>query len=99
MAKRRSKLLASDVCQLDPLDCDSLVSYSLYRRRDGCVRGSVMLTDCSRAIQWYFEDNVESLAKINRAKTLLQNFETALRDHVKITKRRKQCQSPRTSPK
>lgn len=76
--KKTSTLVASESKYIDPLSCDSLVSYKVVNggRR---VWGSVQLADCSRKIEWYFGGSrPSSLAKIDNAIELLQRFREEL---------------------
>jgi len=70
--KRKRELLASGVIQLDPLDCDSTVAYTIRRGRRG-VNGSIGLSDCDRKICWYF-DRGSGLNKIDAAISILAEF-------------------------
>jgi len=72
LSKRAPKLVASDSTYLDPLNCDSTISYKIINgpRR---TWGNVQLADCTRKIEWYFRTN-EPLEKIDRAIAILEKF-------------------------
>jgi len=84
MAKR--KLIASEIAYLDPVDCGSTVGYTLIWDRLGHIEGTVDLSDCNRHIQWYFyKGNKNSMEKIDKAISVLQNF----RRHLLLAKKKK----------
>lgn len=73
--RRVPKIVASVSAYLDPLGCDSTVSYKVINsgRR---VWGSILLSDCGRKIEWYF--GIERpLHKIDKAIAMLQEFRAA----------------------
>lgn len=76
MAVRESKLVAADSTYIDPIHCDSTVSYKII----DSVRqtwGEVQLADCDKKIAWYFGAKV-SLDKIDRAIETLAAFKRTL---------------------
>lgn len=70
------KLFISDSTYLDPLDCDSTISYKVIRRSRH-VSGSVQLADCYRKIEWYFANNNQALPKIDKAIEYMKAFRAA----------------------
>lgn len=77
--KVQRKLYASEAAYLDPLDCGSLIGYSVIKGRRG-ITGEVDLTDCNRKITWYFGgSNSNRFKKIDKAIELLENFKAALK--------------------
>lgn len=89
--KRAPKVVATNSAYIDPLGCDSTISYKVI---DGSMRvyGTVQLADCSRKIEWHFGNEPLSVAKITNAIDLLDEFRTALIEAQyarKRTKRRK----------
>lgn len=58
---------------IDPLDCDSIIAYSITRRRRQ-LNSSINLSDCNRKIMWYFEDDQSSIKKIDKVIELLTSF-------------------------
>ena len=83
MTKR--KLYASGIAYLDPLDCGSSIGYVVCRGRRG-LYGDVHLTDCDRKIAWYFSKDAKSIAKIDKAIEILNQFRE---EFVKASRRRK----------
>lgn len=80
-----SKVVASNSTYIDPLNCDSTVSYKIIKRGSSRAWGSVQLSDCTRKIEWYF-GNDQPVDKINNAIAVLEEFRDAL---VKIRKDRR----------
>jgi Iap family predicted aminopeptidase len=68
------KLVASSSAYIDPLNADSTVSYKVLV--SDSVWGSVLLTDCTRKIEWYFGVD-DSIEKVDRAVAMLQEFKAA----------------------
>lgn len=70
------KVIASASAYIDPLNCESTVSYKVI---DASTRvwGSIQLADCTRKIEWYFGDDI-SIDKISKAITMLNDFKEAL---------------------
>jgi hypothetical protein len=69
---RRTKLYAAASVQIDPIDCDSTVSYRITG--DNYFSATVQVADCNRKIDWYFRDHQSSVAKIDKAIETLQAF-------------------------
>lgn len=80
MARRKSvrKVIAHNATYLEPLNCDSTVSYKIIESGKR-VWGSIQLADCQRKIEWYFSDT-ESLDKVDSALKILTEFRTILAD-------------------
>ena len=74
--KTPNKIYAVESAYIDPLGCDSTVSYKIVRT--DYLSAVVQLADCSRKIEWYFSDNECSINKINKAITMLQGFKNGL---------------------
>ena len=75
--KRVPKVYAAASTYIDPIDCDSTVSYKVISRSSGSMYGSVQLADCGRKIDWYFSDEAGSVVKIDKAIEALQEFRVA----------------------
>lgn len=90
--KKVRKVIATNSAYLDPLYCDSTISYKII---DGSQRiwGSVQLADCSRKIDWYF-GNDNPVDKIEKAIALLEEFRDELNAALIERKRR----HPRRKP-
>jgi hypothetical protein len=82
---RKEKLIAGDIVMLSPLDCGSIVGYTIRRDRQG-VLGEIMLTDCNRKIEWYFSGRTDSLAKIDAAIGILARFRAQFEKAIKKRK-------------
>jgi len=82
--RKRRELLASGIAQLDPVDCGSMISYSIRSGRYG-VSSEISLSDCNRMISWYF-DRHTGLAKIDTVLAILKEFKE---NFVVATKRRR----------
>jgi hypothetical protein len=98
VSRRAPKLVASDSCYLDPLGCDSTISYKII---DGPRRtwGNVQLADCNRRIEWYFGAD-DSVDKVDRAISILQDFRDQLltaRESRKKAVVRKRKAKPRST--
>lgn len=72
--KTKRQLFASEIAYLDPMNCNSTVGFTVKRGRRGQMYATVELADCNRKIEWYFENNAGSVAKIDKAITLLVRF-------------------------
>lgn len=72
----KRELFAQNIQYLDPLNAGSVIGYVINKNARGRLRGEMNLSDCSRKIDWYF-DQEEGLAKIDKAIALLQEFRTA----------------------
>jgi hypothetical protein len=73
MARRRRYIIASRAEHIDPADCGSIVSYRIRRGYHG-LQADIDLTDCDRKISWYFNNDVESVKKIDKAIEILSRF-------------------------
>lgn len=79
-------LIASDIQFLDPLNCGSTIGWHVDTRKSYSenntivAEGIIILSDCSRKIEWLFdkEDVNESLAKIDKAIDILMDFRREL---------------------
>lgn len=88
-------ILFHDAAYIDPTDCDSQVSYKIkieeYKKEDGTIKknisASVLLSDCSRRIDWYFSDSEGSLEKIEKAIEMLSIFRRLLRQESRKIKK------------
>ena len=81
----KEKLYAQDSAMLDPLHCGSNISYVIAAKRR--FWAELYLTDCNRKIQWDFNDEKESITKIDKAIEMLQNFRRQLIATVNSRKR------------
>ena len=89
--KKVPKVIATNSAYLDPLYCDSTISYKII---DGSrVWGSAQLADCSRKIEWYFNDK-EPIEKIERAISMLEQFRDELNAALIERKRRRPRRKP-----
>ncbi len=82
------KTLFAESIYIDPANCDSQVSYKINRTSYGDperpgINASVLLSDCSRRIEWYFNGDDEYIEKIDRAIDLLNVFRDLLASEVK----------------
>lgn len=88
--RRVPRVHAAVSTYIDPLGCDSTVSYKVVSHR--YLSGSVQLSDCSRKIEWYFSGDKSSLTKIDKAIEALQafraEFATALSAMKPVRKKR-----------
>lgn len=75
--RRKPSVLAVGSAYLDPIECDSTISYKVIHgsRR---LWANVQLSDCSRKIEWYFGNDKTALAKADKAIEILQEFRIAL---------------------
>jgi hypothetical protein len=72
--RRTTVVLASRIEYLDCGNCNSAVGYYIVRGRRRQLRGHVDLSDCNRKIEWYFDDDPEGIAKIDKAISMLTEF-------------------------
>lgn len=94
--KRAPKLIAADSTYIDPIGCDSTVSYKIV---DGSrqVWGSVKLSDCNRSIEWAFGlGRGDSLLKIDKVIEFLQEFRTQYAA-ARVVKRKPRAVKKRTT--
>lgn len=82
-----TQVLAAKSVYIDPAYSDSTVSFKLLKESqtkrgktepEYVLRGSVQLADCSRKIDWYFDEKDPSLEKIDRAINALREFRKEL---------------------
>lgn len=76
ISRSKPKLVASNSIYIDPLNCDSTISYKVV---DGprSTWGNVQLADCNRKIEWYFGTD-EPIEKIDNAIKVLEEFRKSL---------------------
>jgi len=94
-----STVLAAESAHIDPIDCDSTVSYRILRNshedsKTGETRfrisATVQLADCSRKIDWYFGgDHKQQLAKIDKALSMLRQFRKELNSALSSVAKKK----------
>jgi hypothetical protein len=70
-------LYASDSKYIDPIGCDSKVSYKLVGNSYG-LEAEVSLSDCNRHISWSFNEDPDALDKIDAAIGALCEFRKLL---------------------
>lgn len=75
--QRTPKLIATNAAYIDPLHCDSTISYKVVKGARA-VWGSVQITDCNRKVEWYFGSRCEPVDKVSKAISMLEEFRTAL---------------------
>lgn len=76
--KRVNTLVTSGSTYIDPVGCDSTISYKIINRPRH-LYGSVQLADCNHKIEWYFGGVYkDSLAKADKAIATFQEFRDAL---------------------
>lgn len=69
--------LVAESAYLDPDNCNSKISYKVAKRRNyrrGKLYGSVILSDCTHEIEWYFYDTLDPLTKVDKAIAMLNSF-------------------------
>ena len=80
----KSKLIAANIVQIDPINCASTVSYRIVEESYG-LESSVTLTDCTDTITWYFGKS-SGPDKIDIAIKMLQEFKKkhalAIKNHI-----------------
>jgi hypothetical protein len=67
------KVLVANSTYINPLDCDSTISYKIISGSRGTY-GSMQLADCGRKIDWYF--GKLDLPKLDKVVETMQNFRT-----------------------
>ena len=79
----------SESIYIDPAGCDSQISYKInkYTYGEGAdakatINASVLLSDCSRRIDWYFNAKEDSLEKIDKAIGILNAFRRNLKAQI-----------------
>lgn len=79
------RTLAHDSIYIDPASCDSQISYKInlqtYKGKQN-LNASVLLSDCSRRIDWYFGHEESSLAKLDKAIKFLNTFRRKLKAEI-----------------
>ena len=85
--RRRRELIAANIAQLDPVDCGSIISYSVRRGKYG-ITAEISLSDCSRMISWYF-DRRSGPHKIEAALAVLTEFQEKYNAALKLRRRKK----------
>ena len=68
----KTTVYASRVDYLSPQDCDSTLGYVITSRRR--LHANMQLADCNRKIAWYFDDESDSLKKINNILKIVTAF-------------------------
>lgn len=66
------KLVASSAVYIDPLNCDSTITWKIVSRKN--LWGDVQLADCNKKIEWFFANHNEAEDKINLAIATLTEF-------------------------
>ena len=82
------KIYAADSVYVDPLDCDSTISYKVIGQKS-YMEGNVTFADCSHKIDWLFKNSQDSVEKIDIAINMLTDFRKALLKAQKDYKDRK----------
>lgn len=92
---RTRKVIAHNSTYIDPLQCDSKVSYKII---DSSTRlwGSVDLTDCEHKISWWFSRE-EPIAKLDKAIEMLTEFRVKMIEAQE--ERRKRRRKPAVTKK
>ena len=73
--------IVSEAIYIDPAGCNSQVSFKINRtdyQGRMALEATVLLSDCSRRIDWYFNHEPDSLKKIDRAIEMLKKFKRHL---------------------
>ena len=75
--------IISESIYIDPQDCDSQISFKINRvtyhqGKEKNLTASVLLSDCTRRIDWYFNQEPDSIKKLDRAINMLQKFKRHL---------------------
>lgn len=91
--RREPKVIAVDSSYIDPLGCDSTISYKviLGSRR---LYGTVQLADCNRKIEWYFDNDRKALPKIDAAITMMAKFRAAFAAAMKESRQPRKKRLP-----
>lgn len=85
------KVIAIDSVYIDPIDCDSQVSYKIIENVftsksdnvEKSVSATILISDCNRRIDWYFAADQSDLDKIDTAIRVLNDFRKLLAVEVK----------------
>jgi hypothetical protein len=83
--RRNPKVVATGSAWIDPVGCDSTISYKVVKHTR--LSGQVDLSDCNRKISWWFRNEPESVVKIDKAISMLQEFRAAFVDGQKNFKK------------
>ena len=76
MSNKENQILAAKSEYIEPIGCDSTVSYKVIGGKYQTA-GTVTLADCGRKIDWSFYEDTP-VSKIDKAIELLQEFRTVL---------------------
>jgi hypothetical protein len=88
--KYKRVVYAEKAKYLDPLHCGSFIGYRIKSPWNGNgVEGIIDLSDCSRKIEWSFDDNETRLQKIGNAIDMLLSFKEDLIRAIKIAPKRR----------
>ena len=85
------KLHAHNITALDPLTCDSWVSYTIssseWENHDKTVQknlnAEVHLTDCNRKISWYFSEDSDETKAIDALNKVIDLLDELRREYRK----------------
>jgi len=72
MSRRKATVYATRIGYLNPKDCDSTLGYSITGRRH--FNANMSLSDCNRKIVWYFDNDADSLQKIDNILETMMAF-------------------------
>lgn len=83
------KVYATQAKYIDPLDCGSMVAYSITKRRR--LSATMDLSDCNKKITWYFDNDTgdKPIQKIDTVIALLTDFKNDLLNARKSLRLRK----------
>lgn len=88
--KQEAVLHATESAYIDPLNCNSTVSYKISTDSYARLSAEVELADCNRKINWYFDGDKSGVAKMDAAIAMLKRFRTALAtEQAKVAKKAK----------
>jgi hypothetical protein len=73
---KEPQVYAADSVYIDPIDCDSTVSYKVVGHKS-YLEAAVTLADCSHKIQWNFSNTEDALGKVDLAIGMLTAFRRA----------------------
>ena len=87
-SRKKPKLLDHQLQYIDPVDCHSMVGYTLSTTDYGGLRCTVDLGSCDRRIAWEFDssndnDYERSKVKIANAIAVLRCFQNAYQEHAR----------------
>lgn len=89
---KKTKVYAAESVYIDPIGCDSTVSFKIVEGRHG-LYGSVQLSDCQRKIEWFFPSKRESIPKIEKAISTLSAFKESFLAAKRLSSK---CKTKRT---